>query len=55
MITHFTRIIYPDYLGFYYCSTFRGKNNRDNRSIPIYHGYNSSYLHMDRLIKTYGS
>jgi hypothetical protein len=35
MITHFTRIIYPNYSGFDYCSIFRGNNNRDNRGIPV--------------------
>jgi hypothetical protein len=36
VIAHFTRIIYPDYRGFYYCGSFRGKNNRDNRGIPVF-------------------
>jgi hypothetical protein len=35
MITHFTCIIYPDYLGFDYCGIFHGNNNRDNRGIPV--------------------
>jgi hypothetical protein len=34
MITHFTRIIYPNYRGFDYCGIFRGNNNCDNRGIP---------------------
>jgi hypothetical protein len=36
MITHFTRIIYPDYRGFDYCGIFRFNNNRDNRGIPVH-------------------
>jgi hypothetical protein len=35
MITHFTRIIYPDYLGFDYCDILRGNNNRDNQGTPV--------------------
>jgi hypothetical protein len=34
MITHPTRIIYPDYRGFDYCDIFRGNSNRYNRGIP---------------------
>jgi hypothetical protein len=36
MITHFTRVIYPNYREFDYCGNFRGNNNCDNRGIPVY-------------------
>jgi hypothetical protein len=35
MISHFTRIIYPDFREFDYCDILRGNNNSDNRGIPV--------------------
>jgi hypothetical protein len=35
MITNFTRIIFLDYRGLDNCYIFRGKNNGDNRGIPV--------------------